>query len=191
MGLVCSGPRQGKQFTYALLDERVPPTPALNREESLAALSLRYFASRGPATLADFVWWSGLTMQDARAGVATLPARFVRETLDGKEHFFVPTDALLTPAHQTTFLLPDYDEYGISYRNRSALFVYGPPVSAGNGTYDHVLVVNGVASGAWKCTLNKNGVAITPSVSLTEAQKHNVHTATDRYLFFVGNSPNF
>ncbi len=189
-GLVCSGPRQGKQFTYALLDERVPPTPALSREESLAALCLRYFGSRGPATLANFTWWSGLTMKDARAGVATSPAPFVRETFDGQEHFFVPTEACLTPAHQTTFLLPDYDEYGISYKNRSALFVGGPPVSAGNGTYPHTLVVEGVAAGSWKCVLNRKDVAVKPSAPLTEAQQRAVQTATDQYLFFVGNAPN-
>ncbi len=35
--VICSGPRRGKQFTYALLDERVPPTKALHREEALCA----------------------------------------------------------------------------------------------------------------------------------------------------------
>lgn len=186
-GIVCSGPRQGKQFTYALLDERVPPTPTLNREESLAALCLRYFGSRGPATLADFVWWSGLTMKDARAGVATLPAHFVRETIDGQDHFFIPTEVRLTPAHQTTFLLPDYDEYGISYKNRSALFVSGPPVSAGNGTYPHTLVVEGVAAGSWKATPNKKGVDVTAFGPLNETQHVAVTEARRRFCAFTEN----
>src|SRR6185369_4462037 len=59
-GLICSGPRLGKQFTYALLEERVPPGKTLTREEALAELTRRYFSSHGPATLQDFVWWSGL-----------------------------------------------------------------------------------------------------------------------------------
>jgi hypothetical protein len=71
-GIVCSGPRRGKQFTYALLEERVPPAKEMGREESLRSLAGRYFATRGPATEADFAWWSGLTMGDARAAIQSL-----------------------------------------------------------------------------------------------------------------------
>ncbi len=70
-GLLCSGPRQGAQFTYALLEERAPAARPLDRPAALAELSRRYFTSRGPATLQDFVWWSGLTVKDAKAGIAT------------------------------------------------------------------------------------------------------------------------
>ena len=38
--VVCSGARRGNQFTYALLDERVPGTPTLTREEALAESDL-------------------------------------------------------------------------------------------------------------------------------------------------------
>src|SRR5436190_10253869 len=68
--VITSGPRRGKQFTYALLDERAPPEKTLARDEGLAVLALRYFASHGPAQIRDFAWWSGLTIADAKAGVA-------------------------------------------------------------------------------------------------------------------------
>lgn len=68
-GVICSGARQGNQMTYALLEERVPPAPTLGREEALAEFARRYFTGHGPATLPDFVWWSGLTTTDARAGL--------------------------------------------------------------------------------------------------------------------------
>nr|MDQ6908888.1 winged helix DNA-binding domain-containing protein [Chloroflexota bacterium] len=68
-GVVCSGARRGKQFTYALLDERAPPAETLARDEALAELTRRYMTSHGPATVQDFVWWSGLTMTDAKAGL--------------------------------------------------------------------------------------------------------------------------
>ena len=67
--VICSGARRDKQFTYALIDERVPPAKALTRDEALAELAKRYFASHGPATVRDFVWWSGLTVRDAQAGL--------------------------------------------------------------------------------------------------------------------------
>src|SRR5688572_10419160 len=34
-GLICSGVRQGKQSSYALLEERVPAVPAIERDEAL------------------------------------------------------------------------------------------------------------------------------------------------------------
>jgi len=78
-GLVCSGPRIGKQFTYALLEERVPSTTALTRDEALAKLTQRYFTSHGPATLQDFIWWSGLTTADARHGVEMIDRHLRQE----------------------------------------------------------------------------------------------------------------
>src|SRR5690606_7455514 len=71
-GVVCSGPRRGKQQTYALLAERAPQTRRLARDEALAELTRRYFTSHGPATVKDFAWWSGLTVADVRAGLAML-----------------------------------------------------------------------------------------------------------------------
>src|SRR6266571_3866 len=68
-GIVCSGARQGKQFTYALLDERAPQARTLDHDEALAEFARRYFTGHGPATLQDFVWWSGLSVADARAGL--------------------------------------------------------------------------------------------------------------------------
>ena len=67
--LICSGPRRGKQFTYALVDERVPRAAAKDRDDALGELARRYFRSHGPATLRDFVWWSGLRVSDARRAV--------------------------------------------------------------------------------------------------------------------------
>src|SRR5690349_15894308 len=42
---ICSGPRRGKQLTYALLDERAPGTRSLARADALAELARRYFPS--------------------------------------------------------------------------------------------------------------------------------------------------
>ena len=69
-GVICSGPRQGKQFTYALLEERAPKAKTRERAEALAELAKRYFASHGPATVRDFAWWSGLTLNDARTAAS-------------------------------------------------------------------------------------------------------------------------
>jgi hypothetical protein len=85
--LVCSGPRRGRQFTYALLDERVPPSNALEREAALAELAARYFTGHGPAGAADFAWWSGLTLTDARTAIDAAGAALVREVIDGRTYW--------------------------------------------------------------------------------------------------------
>jgi len=78
---VCNGPMRGKQFTYALLDERVASTKPFSREESLAELSLRYFRSHGPATIQDFTWWSGLPAADARNGLEMIKSKLASEKI--------------------------------------------------------------------------------------------------------------
>ena len=91
--LICSGARRGKQFTYALFDERVPDTKTLSKDEALAELTRRYFTSRGPATLRDFVWWSGLSTTDARNGLALVQGSLVKEKIDGEDYWFSPTSS--------------------------------------------------------------------------------------------------
>src|SRR5262249_46595186 len=81
--VICSGPRRGAQFTYALLEERGPPARTVTRDEALAELTRRYFASHGPATLRDYVWWSGLTVRDARAGLELSKNALTGTGIDG------------------------------------------------------------------------------------------------------------
>jgi hypothetical protein len=83
-GLICSGARIGKQFTYTLLEERAPRSKVLTRDEALSELTRRYFTSRGPATLQDYVWWSGLTASGARAGLEMAGRQLTREVIDGR-----------------------------------------------------------------------------------------------------------
>ncbi|MEP6989080.1 MAG: winged helix DNA-binding domain-containing protein, partial [Chloroflexota bacterium] len=87
-GLICSGARRGKQHTYALLDERAPQAKSLPREEALVELARRYFISHGPATIQDFVWWSGLLMVDAKAGVDALKSELSCEVINGQTYWF-------------------------------------------------------------------------------------------------------
>jgi hypothetical protein len=186
-GLICSGPRMGKQFTYALLEERVAPVAAKSYEEALAALSLCYFTSRGPATVQDFAWWSGLTLKEARAGAATLPRSFEALHCEGKDYILKPLSAAEKTQLQTaTFLLPDYDEYGISYKDRSALF----PAGQDRGTasvFDHLVVVDGHAGGTWK--QERKGKQLQVQTRLfephTKTQEKEVAKAVARYLAFA------
>jgi len=186
-GLICSGPRAGKQFTYALLEERVAPVAALSKEEALAALSLCYFTARGPATVQDFAWWSGLTLKEARAGVSSLPDSFVHSSQDGQTYIHKPlSKAAKSRLEPVTFLMPDYDEYGISYKDRSALF----PMAQQRGkasVYDHMIVVDGVAGGTWKLLRKGSRISVETKLfaSVTKVQRVAVAAAVDAYLAFA------
>jgi Winged helix DNA-binding domain len=187
--VVCSGPRRGKQQTYALLDERAPHPPVLTREEALARLTRRYFQSHGPALLADFVWWSGLTVKDARAGIATAAPALLRLPLDGLEYWHtgdLPPLSRQTPA---ACLLPNYDEYVVAYRERGLMIDQGSDVVPTPAEIlANVMVIGGRAAGTWKRTLASNhaSIEIRPFRALTPAEQRLLARAAERYGRFLG-----
>jgi hypothetical protein len=162
-GLVCSGARRGKQATYALLEERVPPATPLERDAALLELTGRYFATRGPATAQDFAWWSGLTLADARRGVEIAGRRLEREVIGGETYWLDRSGRSRRRRSPTAYLLPNYDEYFIGFKNRGAIgtrlnstdIVMGRDALA-----PHVIVVDGQLVGGWKRTLTKTAVLV-------------------------------
>ena len=189
-GLICSGPRRGKQFTYALVEERAPQGKALTSQEALAELTRRYFATRGPATLHDFTWWSGLTMADAKEGIEAVRSQFVHEVIDEKTYWF---DGAVTPVKEkspTAHLLPNYDEYFIGFKDRSAIgdVAKEAGIKSGDPSFlAHVIVLDGQLVGGWKRTLKKNTAQIELMLitALTKAQQKAVDQAISQYGKFL------
>ena len=189
--VICSGPRRGKQFTYALLDERVPPAAPIGRDEALHAVTTRYFATRSPATAHDLAWWSGLTVSDARKGIEIAGAALERETIDEVAYWSSPdarADGLTSP---TAHLLPNYDEYFIGFRDRSAAGrrVASAALVTGWGPgLTHVVTIDGQLVGGWKRTLGARGavVEMTRASRLTRAEERAVAGAAERYGRFLG-----
>ena len=120
-GLIVSGPRRGKQFTYALLTERARKSRTLDRTEALAELTRRYFRGHGPAQVQDFAWWSGLTMSDTRHGIALAGTAVTLEVIEGKEYWFRSDAGPAGDAAGVAHLLPNFDEYTVAYRDRAAV----------------------------------------------------------------------
>ena len=189
-GIVCSGGRRGKQFTYALLDECVPPGKTLEREAAVAELVLRYFTSHGPATIKDFVWWSGLTITDARAGIKAAGDTLVSETVEGQTYWM--SAALSAPPEPAAdpYFLPSFDEYLISYNDRTASLPLERQAAwtLGNGVFANTVVQDGQVVALWRRTLKKGAVAVNISVfgPLTAAEREAVETAAQRYGAFLG-----
>ncbi len=188
--IVCSGPRQGKHQTYALLDERAPSSGKIDRAEALIELTRRYFLSRGPATVYDFSYWSGITAAEATTAVRSLPKQFEKMSIDGKEYFFLPNGTTPKNAIRTTFLMPDYDELGMGYKDRSAIQSDAKiivNIRGENPIFNRMLVVNGRIAGTWKRTVSKNdvGVKTFPFKTLTTEEKKKVNFAVEQFKQFT------
>ena len=194
-GIVCSGARRGKQFTYALLDERAPQARTLDRDEALAEFARRYFTSHGPATLQDFVWWSGLTVADARASLELVTPQLMHEVVDGQTYWFSMSTPPAKDLSPTAYLLPNYDEYIVGYTDRSAVFDASHTKKLdprGNVLFNHTIVMDGRVVGTWKRTIKKDAVIITPSLltPLNDAETRAFAAAANRYGAFLDISVN-
>lgn len=188
-GTICSGPRRGKQFTYALLDERVAPRKKPTRDDALAELALRFFRSHGPATVDDLAKWSGLKKSEARAGVEDARKNLHGETIEGKTYWSAGGSAAKTRGH-TAHLLSLFDEFVIGYDDRSAIVTpeFGKKLFSMGAALTAVVVVEGRLVGHWRRTLKKETVEISAKVfrKLTPAEGAALHKAADRYGKFLG-----
>jgi hypothetical protein len=190
-GVVCSGARRGKQFTYAMLDERAPRAKTLSRNEALGELSTRYFTSHGPATLQDFVWWSGLTVKDARAALEMVKSKLL-VNVSGGQTYWMP--AALAPARndgRKAYLLPNFDEYIVAYADRRAICdsMYAKIVDGrGNVLFNHSIILDGKIAGTWKRTLTKARVTVEvkPFTPIKAPQARAIAAAAERYGAFLG-----
>ncbi len=164
-GVICSGAPRGKKATHALLALRAPAArPPLPREEALAELALRYFQSRGPATVADLAWWAGLTLTEARAGLAAARSRLVPEVVDGETWWRSDSPAAAPAIGRSprVELLPAFDEYLVAYRDRRAMLAaeHAKRINAGGGLLAPTVVVDGRVAGTWRRTLERRAVQL-------------------------------
>lgn len=197
--VICSGPRRGKQFTFALLEERVPPAPVLGREAALADLTRRYFRTRGPATVQDFAWWSGLAMADIRLGIELIRPEITSIEIEGRPCWMMAdgtaaegSEAAARPSDgHVAHLLPAFDEYFIGYRDRSAITI-ATAISEDEARVPHAfnnaLLLDGFIVGAWQRTLKRERVLVEIRFGIepTPAQRDAVAAAAQRYGDFLG-----
>ena len=161
--VICNGPRRGNQLTYALLEERVPPAKPIDRDAALAELARRYFSSHGPATLRDYVWWSGLTVRDAKAGIELAASSLVRDDIADFTYWSAAGRPPKTAASPVAYLLPNYDEYLIAHKDRHLVIERGSGdnlVARIKDPFVHHLVVDGRLAGSWTRTMKGETVAV-------------------------------
>ena len=153
-GVLCSGDLLPMKATYALSENKIGKKPPLlggGLEEALARFTRKYFQSHQPATLEDFIWWSGLNVNDCRKGIALLGDTIHKETRKGREFYL--TDNCRTRGFRTGKLLmiPPYDEYLIGYKSRDIVL---PPehrhrAHNNSGIFQPIIARDGIICGNW------------------------------------------
>ena len=187
--IVCSGPLEDKQHTYASFDARVPAARELTRDEALGRLAKRYFAARGPATLKDFSWWSGLPMRDARRATEIGTRALDRIVIDARNYFFAEQPAPKA-ARPRVDLVQIYDETIIAYsesrdvlRTETARFA----VPSNIGGFPHVILREGRLLGNWKAVRMRDDVRVETRMNgkLDDATQASLERAVERYRRFA------
>jgi len=155
------------------------------------ALAARYVASHGPVTIRDFVWWSGLTVGEAKRALEAVSPALRIEPIGGDTYWSAPSDP---PASRRTMplvhLMPNYDEYFIAYRDRSpttALLSAGAAADPMD-SFGHLLCVEGRFAGFWRRTVSARAVQVElqPYRALSRAHLTAAREAAGRYAAFLG-----
>jgi hypothetical protein len=191
--LIVSGPRRGKQATYQLVDDRIPPTAPVAPADALRALTIRYFQSHGPALVHDMAWWSGLTVGGVREGIQLAGAVLERRHVDGKDYWaaagrFDAEPGLIPDPH--VLLLPNYDEALGSYRDYSP--VMDDELPRARGVADvlgaHIVVRDGFVVGGWRRALARDRATVTVTllIGLTTDELDALDVAAAAFGRFLG-----
>jgi len=162
--VACSGTMKGKNQTYSLLSERVTKKKKLKKDEALAELAKRYFSSHGHATLQDFAWWSSFSATETKRALEVLKSDIVCKKINSKDYWFLKSSSFLdsTTKKESVYLLPAYDEFLVSYKDRTASissYEHQLAVST-NGVFRPIIVVNGQVIGRWQRIVKKNHIVV-------------------------------
>ncbi len=186
-GIICQNVTIHNTPTYQSLDS--VPQSKIQPEDALQELAKRYFTTRGPATLQDFAWWSGLLMADARTGLEGIISDLVPETRNGQTHWRSPQSKLVSTNLPAVHLLPSFDEFLISYKDRSASVdtPAAQKVAVGN-RFKNTIILDGRVVGTWKRDLKENEVDITSKLfrEINTLENNALKTAERRYGEFLG-----
>lgn len=178
--VICFGAHHGKQPAFALCDDWLPKGRDLDGDEALAELATRYVTSHGPATLADLCWWSGLTLGEARRGLAAAKI----ELVDG---YAAPPSTSSSRLGLHAELLPPYDEMVVAYKDRKEILDPTLVTATRGGLFSPVVLVDGWIVGTWKRELKKGRVIVRAALAtpLTKG-KRALEAAAARYGTHLG-----
>jgi hypothetical protein len=189
--LICFGERNGKQFTHTLLEDWIPAAKPVRKEEALAMLAERFLTSHSPASLKDFVWWSGLNITEAKTAFDMVNNEFEEKAIAGNV-YWLPRKMPDFMKKPSLYLLPAFDEYLMGYADRTTVVdeKYIRQIATNNGIFNPTIVINGHVEGNWKRTLKKDRVIVEPNIfeTISKSNQSLLKTAAKRFGNFLNTS---
>ena len=187
--IICHGIHNEKQPTYALFDEWISPSKVIDADEALAEIAYRYFSGHGPATLNDFIWWTGLKISDAKKGLQLVESKLTSIESAHITYWMTPELPDSLPAN-SVHLLPGFDEYMLGYTNRTLMVPsahIAKIVPGNNGMFMPTMVVKGEVKGLWRRTLKKDKVHIEllPFDKLAKGTLDKLSVSAKRYARYL------
>lgn len=160
-GLVVFGPSRGQEITFVRRDKWLPQMENLPAEKAENMLLRRYLHGYGPAGLADFAAWSGMTVSEAIRISERIDDDIVEVKMADKTGVLLRDDLrLLQKAmfnEESVRLLPSFDCFMLGHKDKSLLVdnAYYKRIYRKAGWLSPVVLLNGRAEGVW--TYKKKG----------------------------------
>lgn len=190
VGLVCSGEDKGGKYTYMLLEERVAPVPEITKDEALARLARSYFRSHSPAVLQDFIWWSGLSVTEAKQAVYLIEAELTVDQWKDQTWYVHNDCRTRGKLSGSVHLLPSYDEYLLGYKDRTEVLPkeHYPKAFTNNGLFYPVILHEGQVIGNWNKSAKKSSPLIEHSCFRNNdcINELALNQEKERYIRFLG-----
>jgi Winged helix DNA-binding domain len=178
-GVLHIGGRDGGQYRFHPSAGVLPAPEALEQDEALARLAVRYLAGHGPATDRDLAWWAAIPVTWARRAIDAAAAGLLRVEIDGRTAW-TAADADGPAEPDQVVALPAFDELLLGYADRAA--VLGPhPLEAivpgRNGRFLPVVVHDGRVVAVWDA---RDGPRVRPLEPLPAALLERAEAAAAR-----------
>jgi hypothetical protein len=162
LGQVVRGPMVGAEQAFVLVRDWLggPLEPIKERDVALAELARRYLVGHGPASDRDLARWAGITLGDARRGLAGV--RRLTDRGDGLVALSGGNDAEM-PAPR---LLGPFDPLLLGWVDRTPVVGDHGELVTMNGIFRAFALVDGRAAAAWSLS---RGVTLEPFEPLDPA----------------------
>lgn len=189
-GLMCSGAMRGKQQTYALAAERLPATAPRDADEALAAFTIGFFTSHGPATVKDFAWWSSFPVARIRAGLTLAGPALESFDLGSQTFWYAPAPPPPAQPSPRAHVVQGYDECVVAYtESRRILNLSGVDLGVGNDNLlIHPILLDGQLAGSWRrvATAKRITAEVSWRITPTKPQQRALAAAFAEYAAFAG-----
>ncbi|RFS24592.1 winged helix DNA-binding domain-containing protein [Chitinophaga silvatica] len=182
-GLICNSPDKG---IYVLQEDWLPPATNITGAMASGILAKQYFSSHGPASLADFAFWSGLSVTEAKLALQGIKDQLSAYSINNTEIYTVVHKKQSTIS--SAFLLPAFDEYFLGYKDRSQLIdqEFISRIMTKNGIFNPIMVLNGRIAGLWRRTI-KSGIEMNlqPFKALAKKEMRMFEEKAEEFAHFM------